>query len=203
MGGVAGGDLAALGKGGRTRVRILDAAAALFARHGVASVSMGDVAAAVGLRAGSLYFHFPSKSALADEVLARGIAEGLAHVQAELDGVAGATAAVRLRVAIEAHLVALRQVSDYASVIAQAVADRGVAATAAPPLERLYAGLWARLLDDARADGALAPGLDPRLVRDLLFGAMNSLTMRTRDPHDVAEAIAVLIGLDGISISHT
>ncbi|MDN5854700.1 MAG: TetR family transcriptional regulator [Actinomycetia bacterium] len=45
-------------KGERTRRRVLDEAAALFARRGVAAVSMGDVATAAGLQAGSLYFHF-------------------------------------------------------------------------------------------------------------------------------------------------
>lgn len=52
------------------------------------------------------------------------------------------------------------------------------------------------LLADARDAGALDPGLDLRLVRDLLFGAMNAPALRGRRPEDAAGVLAVLIGLN-------
>jgi hypothetical protein len=85
-----------------------------------------------------------------------------------------------------------------ASVIAQAVADRGVRAdVVAPPLERRYARLWTGLVEDARTAGVLPVGTDARLVRDLLFGAMNAPPMRDRDPEVVADALGALLGLSG------
>ncbi|HQR05077.1 MAG: TetR/AcrR family transcriptional regulator [Proteobacteria bacterium] len=54
-----------------TAERILDAAEALFARHGYQGTSMGDIAARVGVRPPSLYNHFRGKEALYGAVLER------------------------------------------------------------------------------------------------------------------------------------
>ncbi|PZQ60211.1 MAG: TetR/AcrR family transcriptional regulator [Phenylobacterium zucineum] len=47
-----------------TRERILDVALELFAKHGYAGASMRQIAAAVGIRASSLYNHFDGKAAM-------------------------------------------------------------------------------------------------------------------------------------------
>jgi TetR/AcrR family transcriptional regulator, cholesterol catabolism regulator len=47
-----------------TRDRIVRAAEGLFAQHGYHGASMRDIAAGTGLRAASLYNHFPSKEEL-------------------------------------------------------------------------------------------------------------------------------------------
>jgi len=47
-----------------SRDRILDAALDLFATHGFAGTSMRQIAAAVGMRASSLYNHFDGKAAI-------------------------------------------------------------------------------------------------------------------------------------------
>jgi len=56
-----------------TRERILDAAEALFAVHGLAGTAVRDIARAVGLTPASLYNHFAGKQAIYDAVLERGI----------------------------------------------------------------------------------------------------------------------------------
>jgi len=53
----------------RNRRRVLDAAAALFAEHGVEAVSMDDVVAAAGVGKGTLYRRFGDKSGLAAALL--------------------------------------------------------------------------------------------------------------------------------------
>jgi AcrR family transcriptional regulator len=45
-----------------TRVRILDAARALFADRGYAGTSMRDLADALGMTKAALYYHFPGKA---------------------------------------------------------------------------------------------------------------------------------------------
>ncbi|WNV86297.1 helix-turn-helix domain-containing protein [Umezawaea sp. Da 62-37] len=57
---------------------ILDHAAALFARQGVAKTSVQEVADAVGLSKTGLLHHFPSKDALREAVIAE--AEGLGRL---------------------------------------------------------------------------------------------------------------------------
>lgn len=56
-----------------SRERILDAAEALFARRGMSGVGVREIAQASGLTPASLYNHFPSKEALYEAVLARGL----------------------------------------------------------------------------------------------------------------------------------
>jgi AcrR family transcriptional regulator len=56
-----------------TREVILDTAERLFAAHGVDSVALRDLAREMNLTAPSLYNHFPSKQALYDAVLERGL----------------------------------------------------------------------------------------------------------------------------------
>lgn len=46
------------------RYAIVEASIELFARHGLDGATMRDIAAAAGLRAGSMYYHFASKEAL-------------------------------------------------------------------------------------------------------------------------------------------
>lgn len=52
-----------------TRERILDAAAAVFAEHGLAHASLEQVAEKAGLTRGALYFHFKDKCALFEALM--------------------------------------------------------------------------------------------------------------------------------------
>ncbi|WP_435298957.1 ScbR family autoregulator-binding transcription factor [Timonella sp. A28] len=53
----------------RTQAAILDVAAQEFDRRGYADVSLSDIAAKVGVTKGAVYFHFPSKAALATKII--------------------------------------------------------------------------------------------------------------------------------------
>lgn len=61
------------GSGPETAEAILDAAEEAFADRGFDGTAMRDVASRVGIRAPSLYNHFPSKEALYAAVLERGV----------------------------------------------------------------------------------------------------------------------------------
>lgn len=56
-----------------TRALILDTAERLFSTRGVDGVAVRDLAAEMGITASSLYNHFPSKQALYDAVIERGL----------------------------------------------------------------------------------------------------------------------------------
>lgn len=56
----------------QTRREILEAAWALAEEHGIAGLSLREVARAVGMRAPSLYTYFPSKDAIYDAMFAEG-----------------------------------------------------------------------------------------------------------------------------------
>ncbi len=52
-----------------TRQKILDTALALFSEKGYDSVSVGEIARAVGVRAPSLYNHYPGKQAIFEAIV--------------------------------------------------------------------------------------------------------------------------------------
>ncbi|WP_216842690.1 ScbR family autoregulator-binding transcription factor [Arthrobacter sp. NEB 688] len=53
-----------------TRSSILRAAAAVIDRHGYEAATVAEIVRAAGITKGALYFHFPSKEALAEAVIA-------------------------------------------------------------------------------------------------------------------------------------
>lgn len=53
------------------REKILHTAASLFAERGFSAVSQREIAAAVGIRAASIYNHFTSKDAILEEIIKR------------------------------------------------------------------------------------------------------------------------------------
>lgn len=59
----------------RTRRAILNAAAAVFDERGYEAATIGEVLARAGVTKGALYFHFPSKQALAEGVLSEQFAD--------------------------------------------------------------------------------------------------------------------------------
>jgi AcrR family transcriptional regulator len=186
-------------KGDRTRRRLLDAAAALVARHGLDAISLGDIATEAGLKTGSIYFHFASKEQLIETVLEEGLIESLRHLDEALATVPDdAGTGARLWAAVHAHLEALLVLSHYATVVLTLREHTdGPAASVYRKLKHRYGGQWAELIDDAQRSGVLPAELDPRTVRDLLFGAMNS-TLGTagragRSPEEVTRTIKALL----------
>ncbi|MBW2031382.1 MAG: TetR/AcrR family transcriptional regulator [Deltaproteobacteria bacterium] len=57
------------GRGEETRARVLEAASSLMLSKGFASMSIGDIVRATGVKKGNLYFHFSSKEELGLTVL--------------------------------------------------------------------------------------------------------------------------------------
>ncbi len=52
-----------------TKQKIIDKALELFAAHGYDAVSVGEIAKAVGIKAPSLYNHYPNKQAIFDAIV--------------------------------------------------------------------------------------------------------------------------------------
>ncbi|GAC1338735.1 MAG: TetR/AcrR family transcriptional regulator [Acetobacteraceae bacterium] len=172
-----------------SRQLVLDHAAHLFREHGYAAVSMRDIAAACGIKAGSLYYHFPSKEQIVSEVLDTGVGTVFEHVRGSIEALPpGAPLAERLRVAIGAHLHALLELDDYTGAnirIFGHVPER--VRLAALDRRRVYEAWWRDLLAAGEAEGAFAPGTDLRLVRLFLLGAMNWSLEWHRPGSDVEE----------------
>ncbi|BEK87588.1 TetR/AcrR family transcriptional regulator [Nocardia seriolae] len=162
-------------KAARTRTRILDAAAFVLSRKGYGGTRLSDVAEHAGLQAPAIYYHFPSREDLIEEVMWAGVASMRAHVTAVLDELpADLSPLDRIDAAAEAHLRHELEISDYttaairnAGQIPERIRARQVAE------ENEYGDIWRKLVADAKAEGLLRPELDPRVARMLVLGALN------------------------------
>jgi TetR/AcrR family transcriptional regulator, cholesterol catabolism regulator len=175
-----------------SRREILNAAAALLRQHGYKSTTLREIATAVGIKAGSIYYHFSSK----DEIVAAVMNDGVDHV---LKGVQDALAELpkstdpgtRVEVAIRAHLEALLNLSDYTSAGLKAYADVPESVrSVARPHRRRYEAVWSELVRDL-VDARQAPeGLSPEALTLAIFGMMNWSPEWYRTRHHRIEDIA-------------
>ena len=85
-----------------SRAKLLSVSARLFAKGGFEATSMRDIAGEVGMLAGSMYYHFPSKNDLIAAVYEAGVAEIGAAVDEALERARGPWP--RLEAGCVAHL---------------------------------------------------------------------------------------------------
>jgi TetR/AcrR family transcriptional regulator, cholesterol catabolism regulator len=166
---------ASASKSALTRSRILDAAARVLSEHGYAGLRLTDVAAAAELQAPAIYYYFPSREDLIEEVMWSGIADMRVHVTSALDEVPDGTPALdRLLIAAEAHLRHELEISDYttasirnAGQVPQSIRRRQILE------EERYGEIWRRLVNDVAREGLLRPELDLYIAQMLILGALN------------------------------
>lgn len=147
---------------------LLDAAAALFAQRGYAATSMRDIALAVKMLPGSVYYHFASKEELLVAVYEAGVDELATAVRA---AVTPADAPwQQLEAACRAHLETVLRHSDYAQVLIRVYPED--VPDAADRLRGLRAG-YEDIFRTLVAALPLPAGSDRRTLRLMLLGALN------------------------------
>jgi TetR/AcrR family transcriptional regulator, cholesterol catabolism regulator len=162
-------------KSARTRERILDAAAHVLSRKGYAGTRLSDVADQAEIQAPAIYYYFPSRDDLIEEVMWTGIALMREHVTKVLAALRpGADPLERIDAAVEAHLRYSLEISDYttASIRNAGQVPENIAIRYAAEAS-LYGDTWRKLLQDADNAGLLRPDLEPRAARMLVLGALN------------------------------
>ncbi len=179
----------------------------MFLERGFAETSLRDVAAAVGIKAGSIYYHFASK----DDLLASVFHRGMEIMEVAFDeAAAGAradAAGERFARHVRAHLAALYENGPYtaAHVTAFRLAPAAVRAEILPARDA-YEARWTALLESFVTDGALDPTVSIPVLRLTLFGAMNA-SVEWFDPErgdldTVAAALARQVW-SGVAAEHT
>ena len=155
------------------RAEVLDAAAAVFSAKGYHGASTKQIADAIGLKQGSLYYYFSSKEEALREVCEAGVAgflQGLLAIRA-----GEAPLGVKLRAAIANHLEPVRDRRDYVRVFLRdrrhlTAASRRTLAT----LVQAYEAAMEAILTDAQARGELSAGLDTRMATLAILGMCNA-----------------------------
>ena len=170
-----GEDPAGDSKSAQTRARILDAAAHVLSVTGYAGLRLNDVAEEAELQAPAIYYYYPSRDDLIEEVMWAGIADTADHVTAVLDALpSGISAMDRLLAAVEAHLRHTLEISDYAKAsirnagqVPQKIRKRQIAE------EERYGEVWRRLINDVARSGELSVDLDLYIAQMLVLGGLN------------------------------
>ncbi len=162
-------------KSARTRERILDAAAHVLSRKGYAGTRLSDVADQAEVQAPAIYYYFPSRDDLIEEVMWSGIAHMREHMTRILAALPPEASPLdRIDAAVEAHLRYSLEISDYttASIRNAGQVPESVAIRYAAEASQ-YGDMWRKLLQDAESAGLLRPDLDPVAARMMVLGALN------------------------------
>jgi len=155
------------------RAAILHSSAELFARQGVASTTVRQIADEVGVLSGSLYHHFPSKDAIVNEI----VTTYLEHLLGRYREVRAAELSPRDRLeqlitasllAAEAEPSATIIYQNELSYIREMPQYEAVKAAAAEVQQT-----WLSVIEEGRADGSFRTDIDPRVfyrfVRDAVW----------------------------------
>lgn len=162
-------------KSARTRTRILDAAAQVLSSKGYAGMRLSDVAEVAELQAPAIYYYFPSRDDLIEEVMWVGLADMREVLVKALDRApSDATALDLILIGVETHLRHELEISDYATAsirnagqLPDKIRDRHDAE------EKKYGAVWRGLFKRAAEAGELRDDLDPYLAQMLVMGTIN------------------------------
>lgn len=165
----------------------LDAAAALVAEHGLAAVTMSEIAQRTGIGRATLYKYFSDVAAILAAWHERQVAAHLAHLSQVRDGAGGARE--RLKAVLEAYaLIAHRQ--------------HGTELAAALHRGKEIAGAQQHLRDfvrDLLVEGAQAGELRDDVAPDELAAyCLHALTAAASLPSEAAVRRLVMVTLAGL-----
>lgn len=169
------------------RKQLLEVAADLFGSRGYARTSIRDIAAAVGMLPGSMYYHFRSK----EELLVAVHAEGVRLI---MDAVNKALAAApadpwsRLEAAAQAHLKGLLTGGKFSMVVTPEFSRQ-----IEEPLRRQLIderNHYEQIFRDLIADLPLPDGVSPSYLRLGLLGSLNWVVNWYREGGDDPDTIA-------------
>lgn len=162
---------------GDTRENLLKLAARTFGTQGYSATTMRNIADQAGIEAASIYYHFPSKEDLVDEVMEQGGDRIVHHLNERLEALgADATAEQRFRAAVLGQMSGLVMHGDFAlanSRLLGQLPDK-VRERQIKRRER-HQKLWNGLLEDLRSEGRLRSDVDIHLARIFILGSINSI----------------------------
>ena len=150
---------------------ILAAATRVFAEKGYSTASITEIAQAADISDGLIYKYFTNKRDLLEHVLTSFYVRIIADLETKVSK--GKNFEERLYVLVSEHLHVF--VSDidlcrlFISEVRTASDYRG---STIQQLNRRYTSILIKIVDEGIAEGEILPDIDPRLVRDMLFGAI-------------------------------
>lgn len=154
------------------RQEIVRAAVRAFSRYGYHACTVGRVAEEAGVADGTIYLYFPSKEALLIGAFQDVLGEMLERLDRELEAFGDPLA--KLRRMVELHLELLGRDPELAAFLQIQLRqpDEAIRKAISGPLGA-YARRIEAVLDRAKELGALEPRFETRLLRRVIFGAID------------------------------
>lgn len=142
---------------------------------GFAATRLAEVAEAAQLQTATIYYYFPSRDDLIEEVIYGGISEMRRHLEQTLDDLPPGTPSVdKILAAVETHLRHELELSDYATASIRNARQIPEHLRLRQKQEELaYNRIWEQLISAAIADGEFRNDVDPEIARLLMMGALN------------------------------
>lgn len=151
-----------------TRLALLDAAEALFARQGFAATTIKAIGAEAGVNPALLYYYFPDKERLYHAVLERRLGTFARRMTAELP--AGLPPLQAIERILRGYAAMMQGAPQMPRLFARELADHE-AKHALPVIREIAAGLFQRICDLIRA------GQRARQVRDDLDPRFTAISL--------------------------
>ena len=156
---------------------ILDAAKGAFADKGFEGTSIADIARIAEISDGLVYRYFRNKRELLYEVLRKFYERILLDLETQVFK-HGAFSA-RLEALIRRHLEVFVSDTDLCRLfISEVRTASDYEGSSIQELNRLYTSVLIRIVKDAVKTGEVRPEVNPKLLRDVIFGAIEHLAWR-------------------------
>lgn len=162
-------------KSARTRERLLAATAKVLSRKGFAGTRLADIAEQAHVQAPAIYYYYPSREDLIEEVMYVGAAAMRTHLNEALAALPeNSDPEERISAAVEAHLRHELEISEYTTAmirnvnqLPEHISRRALAEVAT------YNGIWRDLIAELEVAGRLREDVDPAVGRMIVLGALN------------------------------
>ena len=182
----------------RKRRLIIESAERIFAERGFHQTTIADISHDSGVHEASIFQYFKTKENLLVSIPERHLRATLAGITEHLQGMKGAEP--KLRKLMWHQLRDLSINRDYTAILLSEL--RTLPAFYSSPAYEMIRKYSAFALDAIRegiADGEVDPDLEPILVLEMIFGAIDSVVLHSLffndpyDPNEVADALCSLV----------
>jgi TetR/AcrR family transcriptional regulator, fatty acid metabolism regulator protein len=156
---------------------ILDAAKSAFSEKGFEATSVADIARSAQISDGLVYRYFRNKRELLYEVLRKFYERILLDLETQVFKHDAFSA--RLEALIRRHLEVFVSDTDLCRLfISEVRTASDYEGSSIQELNRLYTSVLIRIVKDAVKTGEVRPDVNPKLLRDVIFGAIEHLAWR-------------------------
>jgi AcrR family transcriptional regulator len=161
-----------------TRKAILDSCRQLFGKHGFSTTSIDDIARAVGITKGAVYWHFTSKKELFEAILEQIRVQWQEVVQQPLSKETSPIA--RLETLFACYLKLFTEAPDLCLFLQRILLEQHKEFS--PQVARVFAQtarFISKILEDGKAQGLFRADLDSLVTAHMILGSLSGATQQS------------------------